>query len=215
MEIKYLGHASFQIKTKQAVLITDPFDSDMIGLKFPKVEADIVTVSHHHGDHDAVVQIGGTPQLFDWPGEYEKQGVRITGYATYHDKEKGATRGENVIYKIETEGITLVHCGDLGHPLEEKFIEDLGEVHVLMVPVGGFYTIDAQEAAQLVNKLEPVIVIPMHYQVAGLKPDLAQKLAPVSDFLTRLGATAETVQKLTLKQEEIGETRRVVVMEST
>jgi hypothetical protein len=105
MEIKYLGHASFLIKTKTAKIVTDPFDPQMVGLKFPKVEAEIVTVSHNHQDHNQVALVLGNPTVFDWPGEFEKMNVRIFGFKTYHDKEKGAKRGENIIFKIEAEGI--------------------------------------------------------------------------------------------------------------
>lgn len=214
MDIKYLGHASFQIKTKSATIITDPFDPKMVGLKYPKTEADIVTISHHHPDHDKVDLITGTPLVIDWPGEFEKQNVRISGYQTFHDKNKGADRGENVMYKIEAEGISLLHCGDLGHLLDESFAQDLGEVQILMVPVGGFYTIDAQEAVKVVRQLEPSIVIPMHYNHDGLNQDTFAQVAQIETFLKEIGAEgAEPQSKLTVKKEDLTEAMKVVVME--
>src|SRR3989344_3526841 len=157
MEIKYLGHASFLIKTKTAKLVTDPFDSDMVGLKFPKIEADVVTVSHGHKDHNQVKNVSGIngadPLIIDMPGEFEKMGVRIFGFQSFHDKTQGTERGENILYKFESEGISVLHCGDLGVVPEENFLELIGEVDILMVPTGGFYTINSDEAVQLVKRI--------------------------------------------------------------
>ena len=213
MDIKYIGHASFLIKTKEARIITDPFDPKSTGLKFPKNDAEIVTISHAHADHNATAQIAGAPLVIDWPGEFEKKGVRIYGFKTFHDKKQGAERGANVIYKLESEGIGILHCGDLGHILSDELIEDLGEIHVLMVPVGGFYTITAEEAAQLVQKIEPSIVIPMHYNVPSLNQEVYGKLTGVDTLLTAVGAEKqEALQKLTLKKEDLTEEMKVVVM---
>ena len=99
MDIKYLGHASFFIKSKEAKLVTDPFDPQMVGLKFPKIEADIVTVSHHHKDHDQAQLVSESPLVIDSPGEYEKKGLRVFGYKTYHDKKKGLERGANTVVR--------------------------------------------------------------------------------------------------------------------
>jgi len=214
MDIKYIGHASFFIKTKNSRVITDPFDPK-IGLKFPKQEADTVTISHHHSDHDFLGQINGNPLVIDWPGEFEKQEVRITGFSSFHDKEKGAQRGVNILYKIEAEGISILHCGDLGVVPDENFLEQIGEVNVLMVPVGGFYTIDANEAVEMVKKVEPSIVIPMHFNRPELDKTVFEKVAPLEDFLKKIGAeNAERTTKLTLKESDFGEEEtKVVVME--
>ncbi|OGK12217.1 hypothetical protein A3C98_02850 [Candidatus Roizmanbacteria bacterium RIFCSPHIGHO2_02_FULL_37_15] len=214
MDIKYLGHASFFIKSKEAKLVTDPFDPKMVGLKFPKVEADIVTVSHHHSDHDQTNLINGEPLVIDMPGEYEKKGLRVFGHQSYHDKQKGAERGENIVYKIEGEGVSLLHCGDLGIVLDDAFIDTIGDVDVLLVPVGGFFTIDAVEASELVKKIEPSIVIPMHYNSSKLNQQVFAKLLPVSEFLKKIGQeSAVPVSKLTIKKEELEEEMKVVVME--
>src|SRR6476469_4622663 len=113
MDIKYMGHASFFLKTKNSRVVMDPFDPK-IGLKFPKTEADIVTISHHHSDHDFLGQVSGEPLVIDWPGEFEKQEVRISGFSSFHDKQKGAERGPDTLYKVEADGISVLHCGDLG-----------------------------------------------------------------------------------------------------
>ncbi len=216
MDIKYIGHASFILKSKTAQVVTDPYDPKKVGLKFPKTEADIVTISHHHPDHDYSDGISGTPLVLDWPGDYEKMGVRITGFKSYHDKKKGAERGENILYKFETEELAILHCGDLGLVPDDSFIQELGEIHVLLVPVGGFYTISAQEAAEFVKKLEPNIVIPMHYKTASHTEEMFKPLAPLDDFLKVMGTAAEEpLPKLTIKKDMIGEEEmKVVVLKS-
>ncbi len=210
MDIKYLGHSSFLIKTKTAKIVTDPFDPEMVGLKFPKTEADVVTISHNHKDHNQFKNVSGingvNPLIIDMPGEFEKMGVRIFGFQTFHDKTQGAERGENILYKFESEGISVLHCGDLGVIPEESFLETIGEVDILMIPVGGIYTIDAEEAVSLVKKIEPSIVIPMHYG--------SGKLAPVSEFTKKFGLDNPIpLPKLVYKKEEIEQEMKVVVLE--
>ena len=216
MDIKYLGHASFFIKSKDAKLVTDPFDPKMVGLKFPKVEADIVSVSHHHSDHDRANLVSGNPLVVDMPGEYEKKGLRISGFQTFHDKQKGAERGQNIVYKIEGEGISVLHCGDLGHILDDSFIDQLGDVDVLLVPVGGFYTIDSADAVELVKKIEPSIVIPMHYNHPKLNQQVFSKLSMVDEFMRKIGVELTApVPKLVVKKDELQQEMKVVVMEIT
>ncbi|MBI2641377.1 MBL fold metallo-hydrolase [Candidatus Roizmanbacteria bacterium] len=218
MDIKYLGHASFFLRSKDAKLVTDPFDPEMTGLKFPKVEADIVTVSHHHHDHDMIslVQdpLGSKPLVVDMPGEVEKLGMRIFGYQSYHDRKKGAERGENNLYKITDGEISVLHCGDLGVVLDNNFVDQIGDVDVLLVPVGGFFTMSADEAVELVKKIEPYIVIPMHYNHAKLNQKTFGELTSVDYFLKKIGSQATTpVPRLTVKKGELGDETKVVVME--
>lgn len=216
MDIKYLGHSSFFIKTKDAKLVTDPFDPKMVGLKFPKTEADIVTVSHQHQDHNNTKAIDGSPLVINMAGEYEKKGLRVFGYQTYHDKQNGAERGENIVYKFEGDNVSVLHCGDLGLVWDDSFIDQMGEIDVLLIPVGGFYTIDPAEAVELIKKIEPSIVIPMHYGSTKLNQQGFGKLAPVEDFLKKIGAeNSVPVPKLVVKKEELTEEIKVVVMEIT
>jgi len=210
MEIKYLGHSSFLIKTKTAKIVTDPFDPGMVGIKFPKTEANIVAISHNHKDHNQFKNVSGIngvdPLTIDMPGEFEKLGVRIFGFQSFHDKTQGSERGENILYKFESEGISVLHCGDLGVIPEESFLETIGEIDILLVPVGGIYTIDSEEAFQLVKKVEPAIVIPMHYG--------SGKLAPVSDFTKKFGLdNLVPLPKLVYKKEEIEQEMKVIVLE--
>lgn len=210
MDIKYLGHSSFLIKTKTARIVTDPFDPAMVGIKFPKTEADLVTISHDHKDHNQYKNVSGIngvePLMIDMPGEFEKLGVRIFGFQSFHDKTQGKERGENILYKFEAEGISVLHCGDLGLVPEESFLETIGEVDILMVPIGGIYSLDADEAVSLVKKIEPNIVIPMHYGTG--------KLASVNDFTKKFGLdNLVPVPKLIYKKEEVEQEMKVVVLE--
>lgn len=219
MEIKYLGHSSFLIKTKTGKIVTDPYDSQMTGLKFPKVEADIITISHHHQDHDKADQIqlpqtGSPPLIIDMPGEFEKHGIRIFGFRYYHDKNQGEERGENILYKIEAEGVNILHCGDLGMVPPDSFLENIGDVDILLVPTGGFYTIGPDEAFELIKKIEPSIVIPMHYNHSKLNQQVFGKLAYIDEFLKKFGIEKITpLPKFVYKKEEQEEEMKVVVME--
>lgn len=200
MEIKYLSHSSFLIKTKDAKIVMDPFDPKFVGLKFSKQEADIVTISHPHKDHSHTDLIDGAPLILTWPGQFEKKGVRLWGIRSFHDKVEGKERGENVMYKLESEGISILHCGDLGAIPTDAQIDELGDVHILLVPVGGKYTLTADEAVLLIKKIEPSIVIPMHYATPG---SAIEGLAPLDDFLKKMGITqVEPLEKLVVKKEE-------------
>src|SRR3989338_1628877 len=205
MEIKYLAHASFLIRGKSGVVVCDPYRPEMTGINFPKVDADIVTLSHSHEDHNAVNLVGGNPIVFDIPGEYEKNGIRITGYSTYHDNSQGNERGKNVLFKIEMEEISILHCGDLGHTLNDDVIEEIDGVDVLLIPVGGVYTIGAEEASQVVSKIEPSFVIPMHYANPKLNSSVFGQLASVDNFLLKRGISeaVEPTKKLILKKSDI------------
>lgn len=220
MEIKYLGHSAFFIKTKsfvgkqEARIVTDPYNPKMVGLKFPKTEADIVTISHQHEDHNQAKIIDANPLVIDLPGEFEKNQVRVFGFLSYHDKKKGEERGENILFKIQAEGLNLLHCGDIGIVPDDNFIEQIGTIDILFVPVGGFYTIDASEASELVSKIEPSIIIPMHYGHAKLSSAFKERLAPLGEFLKKMDAQeTQPIPKLVVKKEELGEEIKVVVLE--
>lgn len=215
MDITPLGHASFKIRGKSVTIITDPFSSDSVGLKFPKnVEAQIVTVSHQHEDHNQADQIGGNPYIVNGPGEYEISGVRIEGLSTFHDTEKGASRGRNTVYYIQLDRVNILHVGDLGHPLSSGDIERIGDIDILFVPVGGVYTITAKQAVDLVHEIEPAVVIPMHYKRDGLNPKLFGELQPVTDFLKEIGKEGIVPQnKLSVTKDKLPEEMQVVVLE--
>lgn len=211
MEIKYLGHASFLLTTKAAAVVIDPFDPKMVGFAYPKVSADIVLVTHQHPDHNHVAAVGGNPFVIAGPGEYEVKGVKVDGLSSYHDNEEGKQRGRNTVYLIRAEGLSVLHCGDLGHPLPEEQLEHLGEVHVLLLPVGGFYTLGPEEAAALVAQMEPKIVIPMHYRSEKHGAGFAQ-VAPLQDFLKEIGGAPRYEKVLKVKRDSLPEETQVVVL---
>lgn len=214
MDITFLGHSSFKIKGKSASLVTDPFDPKMLGIKFPAVEAEIVTISHHHNDHNNVSLVEGVRKVVDGPGEYEINGISIIGIASYHDDSKGEKRGKNTIYSIEVDGLKIVHLGDLGHKLSEDMIKEIGETDVLMIPVGGEFTIGPKEAVEIVRAINPTVVIPMHYQIPGLNKEIFAKLAPVESFLSELNIKVEKLPKLVIKEGSlVAEDQKVVLLD--
>jgi L-ascorbate metabolism protein UlaG (beta-lactamase superfamily) len=215
MDINYLGHSSFRIKTKTGTVITDPFDPQAVGLKYTGVTGDIVTISHDHDDHNAYSKVAGYKKVVNGPGEYEILGISILGYQTFHDNEKGEKRGKNTVYVYETEGLRILHLGDLGHALSEELVNELGDIDVLLIPVGGSYTIGPKEAQEIVLRLEPYFVIPMHYQADGLKAETFSDLVPVEDFLKESGLTSEKMDKFTIKKEDMMEDQntKIVVLE--
>ena len=213
MIINWYGHSCFKITNQgdRLIIITDPFDKK-IGLNPPRCSADIVTVSHQHYDHNNTKTITGMedskPFIVDSPGEYEIKGVSIVGCRSFHDKEK---KEKNIIYLMEIDRIRVCHLGDLGQDkLEDKQIEKIGNVDVLMIPVGGNYTIGAKRAVKIINEVEPSIVIPIHYKLPGLKI----KLDDVQEFLKEMGLNGITpVDKLTVKKKDLlGKEIKVVVM---
>lgn len=216
MDITYLGHSSFRIKTKLAALVTDPFDPQMVGLKYSGVEGDIVTISHEHHDHNAFDKVAGVKKVVNGPGEYEIMGVSIIGYPSFHDSKNGAERGKNTIYVYEAEGLRLAHLGDLGHVLSDELVQEIGDIDVLMIPVGGGgLTIVPKEAAEIVSKIEPFFVLPMHYQTPGLSPEAFGKIEPVETFLKESGLPTEQMPKFSIKKEDILEDQntKVIVLE--
>ena len=219
MEIVYLGHSSFLLRGKSARVVCDPFDSSMVGLKFPKVEASLVTISHGHGDHNFTSSVAGVegkdPFIINGPGEYEVGGVSVFGIGTFHDASGGSERGKNTVYVIEVDGVKICHLGDLGHKLSDEQVRAVGEVDVLLVPVGGFYTIDAKTASEVVAQLEPRIVIPMHYKVSGLIENLGGKISTAEEFLKEMGAgSLEPQPKLVVTKDKLPDQVQVVLLSS-
>lgn len=196
MEIVYFGHSAFRLSSKTVSVVMDPFDPQFVGLRFPKVASTVVTVSHSHADHARADLVSGVKKVLSEPGEYEIEGVSFIGISSYHDQDQGAKRGPNTIFVVEIDNIKIVHLGDLGHELSENTQNAIGAVDVLMVPVGGEYTLGPQEAADLVRSIEPRIVIPMHFQVEGLAENLKTKLQKVDPFLSALGLRVEKLPKL-------------------
>ncbi|MBI4359240.1 MAG: MBL fold metallo-hydrolase [Candidatus Nealsonbacteria bacterium] len=207
MQIIWRGQSFFQIltvplKDVSVSLAIDPF-SENLGLRVPQVSADILLITHDHSDHNNVKAVQGSPFLIDGPGEYEIKDVSIQGIPAFHDKSLGKERGRVTIYTIESEGLKVCHLADFGQKeLFAEQIEDIGEVDILLIPVGGDYTIGSQEASKIIGQIEPKIVIPMHYQL----PKLKVKLESLDKFLRALGEKAsEPLPKLTIKEKDLPE----------
>lgn len=168
LQIRWHGHACFEIRD-DITIVTDPHDGKSIGLPAPSVKGDIILVSHDHYDHNSVktVEKEGSIVVREI-GERSIKDVYVKGIMSYHDEAKGAKRGKNIIFKFVVDDIRFCHLGDLGHTPDDEILNEIGDIDVLFIPVGGTFTIDADEAWDTVNKIKPKIVIPMHYKIHGL-----------------------------------------------
>lgn len=207
MKIWWRGHASFVIETLGKRILTDPYGS-YVGYPMHPITADIVTISHEHRDHNDVPSVSGNPLVIRGTFETEIDGIFIRGVNTFHDTKGGKERGSNKVFIISSEGLQLVHLGDLGHPLSPQQVQAIGPVDILMVPVGGTYTIDAAGAAAAVRTLKPKIVIPMHY----LTQYVTLPIEPVEKFTSLYG---QVVQRSFLEVEAafLGPEMQVVLLE--
>jgi len=213
MEFTWYGQSCFRIKSKGQTVITDPYSPD-IGLKVPRQPASIITVSHDHSGHNNVSAIRVGAYVIAGPGEYEVQGIMVLGIASFHDSSNGQDQGRNTAYRIEFENLSVCHLGDLGHLPNQEQTELLTGVDVLLIPVGGRTTLTAAKAAEVVNLLEPRIVIPMHYKVPGLSLTLDSP----KRFLNELGVEEpEKLDILNVTRSDLGEqgadSVRVVLLE--
>lgn len=218
MEINYLGHACFKLRGQGTTVVMDPYPPS-VGPTMSKVSADIITVSHHHDDHDAVGRVTGTarrdePFVIDAPGEYEVNGVSIYGMGSFHDANEGADRGKNAMFVVTMDEVRVAHLGDLGHQLSDKQVEELGSVDVLLCPVGGVYTLDPKGAVSVINAIQPSYVVPMHYKTKTHDQKVFGELSTVDEFLSEMGASeAKREQKLSVSISSIPEEMEVVVLE--
>lgn len=209
MDISWYGQACFRIKTKSAVVVTDPYDAAYTGLKKLKLSADIVTVSHDHQDHNATSVVEGDPVVMWGPGEFEVKQVRINGMASFHDAKQGNDRGRNTIFTFIADNMRVCHLGDLGHSLTIEQIEAIGEVDVLLIPVGGVYTIGPADAVEVIAQLEPKIVIPMHFKV----PNLVFDLGTADAFFKAHGQQMPAAEsKLTITADKLPDTTQVMLL---
>jgi len=214
MNITWYGHSCFRIQTKkerggeEINLFTDPFDKS-IGLRPPQGNADIVTISHQHFDHNQVQSLKNNPFIIDAPGEYSLKGITIRGIEAFHDQERGVKKGRNTIFTIESEDLRLCHLGDLGHLLEDKQIDAIGAVDILMIPVGGKNTLDSTLAEKVVSQLEPKIILPMHYAL----PNLSFPLDSVEKFCNDLGnETEKNIPRLVIKKKDLEEISGKIIL---
>jgi len=208
MEINWYGHSCFSIKGKEATVVCDPYEKDL-SYKLPKLKANIVTISHEHLGHNRTKDIEGDPKIVRHPGEYEIKNVFIMGLPNYHDSQHGENRGKNIAYIIEIDDVRVCHLGDLGHKLNSQQIEDISEVGVLFIPVGGVSTIDAKMAAELVRLINPKVVIPMHYAT-----DVTTWLEPIDKFVSEMGLKEAVAQpKLNVTAGNLPLDTRVTILD--
>jgi L-ascorbate metabolism protein UlaG (beta-lactamase superfamily) len=214
MHITWHGQSFFQIQTsankgEQTTLCIDPFD-ESLGIKPPSLAADILLITHDHADHNNKKAIKGDYFTVDGPGEYEVKEIFIQGIPSFHDEEQGKKRGVNTIYVIEMEEMRLCHLGDLGQKeLTSEQIEKIGDIDILMIPVGGEYTLDAKRANHVIAQIEPKIAIPMHYAL----PKVKDKLDSVDLFLKETGKKSiEPQPKLLIKKKDLPQDTQIVVL---
>jgi L-ascorbate metabolism protein UlaG (beta-lactamase superfamily) len=214
MNIQYYGHSCFKITTKPAgrgqtdvAIFLDPFDKS-IGLRPPQGQADLVLVSHDHAGHNNAAALKGEPAVIDIPGEYSVKGVNIVGIASEHGETKNP--GPNTIFILESEELKICHLGDLGADLSGKQLEEIDGVDVLLIPIGGKYTLDGKKAVDLIKKIEPILIIPMHYKINGSTLDVDTE----KKFCDEVGSCPkEKLAKINIKKKDLeGKSMEVVLM---
>ena len=209
MKIKWYGHSCFMLESENGTkIVTDPCDPST-GYDLPAIETDIVTVSHAHHDHNYTEAVKKYDLLLDTASEVEYKGIRIKGILTYHDDVQGKKRGGNIVYVYDIDGMKVAHAGDIGEIPDSRTLAQIGDVDILLVPVGGVFTIDSKQAREFANMLKPKVVIPMHYKTHKLTFDLAD----VSEFVNK--AENCRIHRLnqdecTLSKETLGEDRIIV-----
>lgn len=211
MKIEYLGHSCFKLTESTGTsIVCDPY-SEEIGYKMPETSANAVTVSHTHYDHDAVKNVDGNPEVIQNQTSYSLPGVEVDAVKSFHDDRRGKLRGENTIFKFRMDGIDVCHLGDLGEECSSALIEAVLPVNVLLIPVGGNYTIDAEMAKEYVDRIMPDIVIPMHYRTKDCKIDIDK----VDGFLDLFdGETVEEYDgsSLELSRSDLNGGTRIIVL---
>lgn len=215
MQIQYYGHSCFKITTKPGGRATediafffDPFGKEL-GIRPPQGQADIVFVSHQHSNHNNISAIKGDPIVIETPGEYAVKGINVVGIDSFHDNEEGASRGRSTIFVLEAEELKICHLGDLGSDLTGKQLDEIDGVDILFVPIGGTSTIDGKKAAELVRKIEPKIVIPMHYKTAGSSALIEDE----KKFCDEMGnCPQEKVAKFNIKKKDLEEKKMELVL---
>lgn len=209
MKIRWLGHSCFLLEANDGTkIVTDPFDGS-VGYKIPTVEADIVTVSHEHYDHNYVEGIQGEPEVIRSVGECAIDGINIKGVPAFHDEAKGAKRGPDIIFVFEIDGLRVCHLGDLGHLLSKSQLEEIGDIDVLLIPIGGTFTVNAEGALAVIDQISPKVVIPMHYKT----PAVSMPIDPVDKFIEKVG-NVEQIDSNTIEiiPETLGDERRVIIL---
>lgn len=216
MTITWYGQSCFKIQTRskrgsdEIIIFTDPFDKS-IGLRPPQGQANIVTISHQHIDHNNTDSLKGDFFTVDAPGEYSIQGITIEGIESFHDNVEGQEVGRNTIFLIESEDIRICHLGDLGHKLSQKQLDRMNGVDILMIPVGGKKSLSPKLAEEVMGQIEPKMIIPMHYKINGMETDMIDEKA----FCAEVGnCPKELMPKLVLKKKDLEDKENEIVLMS-
>ena len=211
MKIEHLGHSCFKLTESTGTsIVCDPY-SEEVGFHMPAISADAVTVSHGHYDHNAIEKVGGNPKIIDKESSIDLSGVEINSVKSFHDGNRGKKRGENIIFKFRMDGIDVCHLGDLGEDCSSDLIETVLPVNVLLIPVGGNYTLDAEMAKEYVDRIMPDIVIPMHYRTKDCKLDIDK----VDEFLNLFdGECIEETEgnSVELSRSDLGGETKIIVL---
>lgn len=212
MKIKWLGHSSFLLTAADGTtVLTDPYNVSSTLRYSPYTDpVDIVTISHDHADHAYTKELVGKPTIIKWTGAYNAKGINIKGVAVFHDTEKGRQRGNNIVFVIIVDNLKICHCGDLGHVLSTADIALIGPIDILLIPVGGFYTIDAKDATEVVKQLNPKIVIPMHF----LTDKCSFPIKPVDEFLKgKSNFRKENTTELKITSDSLPAKQEIIVLQ--
>ncbi|TXK83801.1 MBL fold metallo-hydrolase [Paenibacillus sp. N3.4] len=214
MRIKWFGHSAFLLTSEAGTrVLIDPYYK-FLGYRMPvPVESDIVVVTHDHADHNKIEAASGDYLLVNEPREYSRGDVSITGFKTFHDKVNGKKKGPNIIFRFRMDGLTICHCGDLGHLLSEEQVKEIGKVDVLIVPIGGRMTLDGAEAVQVMRQLQATVAIPMHYSTKALGILGRIVFARVDKFIKAEGQRTTAVNTLEVTKENVSRYAGVVTME--
>ncbi len=215
MKIKWYGHSAFQITTDDNTrIIIDPYESGAFGgsIAYGRIrdEANIVLTSHEHGDHNYIKDIQGKFVHIKEAGQYEEKGIRIKALPTFHDKSQGRERGTNLVFVVTADDITVAHLGDLGHTLDSDALQSIGKVDILLLPVGGSFTIDAKEASKVMNDINPAITIPMHYKTESI----AMPFDGVEGFIKDKKNVKETSgSEIIINKSMLPKTHEIIIMQ--
>ena len=212
MRLIWFGQSCFLLTSQAGTrVLMDPFGKGL-GYRLPEMPADIVTTSHDHFDHNNIAAVKGNFFHIDTRGDYTHKDIDISGTLTCHDKVQGAERGSNVIFTFSVDGLRVCHCGDLGHVLTPEQVNGIGKVDVLLVPVGGSFTINAAGALEVRRQLQPAITIPMHYRTRALGL-IGLLFARVDKFVSLAGEPAREMQELSLDQAALAENAGIIILE--
>jgi len=210
MQITWYGHSCFLLTSESGYsILTDPCDSET-GYELHDLICDAVTISHEHHDHNCLAIVAGTPQIIRTAGEHCAGEIPVTGFSNYHDNEKGVRRGENIVFLYEIDGLKVLHLGDLGHMLSDETIQTIGDIDVLLAPIGGVFTINAKAATALADRLNAKVLIPMHYKTPALHFDI-EGLEPLLAANANRRVHHLNANTATLSHDTLGDRRLLIL----